>query len=324
MANNTVKIEQFIFDYFENNYKDSYKNISNFIFAILKDCSFYSENNTFDRKQITLYFTDAQLAILKEKQKNLGYEDNFTRFVRYGLFNEFMQQHNVSIQNEFFGKQINCNKFKLLLERCKDELINGQYTSYDLNLLRDNKEYEGKVALYQFNKALENENYSFDFIECDMLAFLANKFFNGAIYSELVDSSTKQEISNAFLELENDEILEPFIDYDNIVPDTNSFYYLYLYYAFILDPDELDIDTIFDETDEHINSLLEKYTFEKILKYNKQKYNIENINMIFNQECIDYLLANEIMIIEDIESIESTEIYTELMMPNDDESDNDI
>lgn len=315
MANTTVKIEQYIFDCIKKEHEANNINITDSIYDILKDCSYYSENDVLVKKQITLYFTDEQLDILRMKQEELGYENNFTKFVRYALFEYFMSLNNVVIPNKFFGEPIDIDKLEQLLEKCKNVLINGEYTAYDLDLLRNNEKYKGKISFIEFDKFTRDCLFSFDFLEYDMLSFLEEKFKDDCKYSKLVGLSTNQNISEAFITEENEETLEPFVDYDNIVPDTDSFYYLYLYYIFVLnfeDLDEesdeyLDIDDIFDETDDHITSLLERYTFEKILRYNKDRHNIEDLNIIFDEECLERLKSNELINFDDVESDEVIE-----------------
>lgn len=307
MVGTTVKIEQFTFDYLEKVHKDNNLGISPFIYSILKDCSYFSENDALDKKQVTLYFTDEQLNILKTKQEELGYENNFSRFVRYALFEHFMKEHDVMVK---MYKQINTNSFEQLLEKCKNKLISGKYTSYDTDLLRNNEKYEDKISEYSFNKFINDISFSFDFLEYDMLSFLEKYFENSCAYSKLVGLSTNQIANNMFLELENGETLEPFTEYENIVPNVDSFYYLYIYYAFVIDSNEnLDLETIFNETDKHITSLLEKYTFEQVLKYSKERYNIEDVNTIFDEKCLERFKLNELINFDEvIESNETNEL----------------
>ena len=300
MTGNNVKIDKFVFDFFEDINNNSDMKKTEHIYNILANCSYYSGNNILDKKMFTLYFTDEQLKIIKAKQKELGYEDNLSRFVRYALFDFFMKEHNMTLPNKFFGELINFNKFKLLCNKCKDELINGEYTSYDLDLLRDNKKYEDKISISEFNKRIIDAPIKCDFLEMDMLIFLNANFNEGKLYSEMIDLSTEQHLSNNFTEIDNEEDLEPFTDYDNIVPNIDSSYYLFLYWAFIADPEELDINEIFDETDEHIDSLLKKYSFSKIVKHFKEKYNMINTYDIFDEECIKNLLSNDIITSDDI------------------------
>jgi len=295
MVGNNVKIENFIFDFLKQNSNSNDIKIHKYIYDILINCSYYSKNDILDRKMFTLYFTDEQLENLKIKQKKLGYEDNFSRFVRYAFFDFYMKEHNVFVPNKFFGERIDFDKFKELMEKCKNELMNGEFTSYDLDLLRDNEEYKDLISLYNFGITTEKIDFCLDFLEYDMLIFLQGNFEEGEIYSDLIGMSTAQHACCDFVMTENGEELDCFFDYDNIVPDTNSFYYLYLYYAFVLDSGGLDIDKIFDETEEHVDKLLEKYTFKKIIKYQSLKYNIKNINMIFDQDCLDNLKLNELI-----------------------------
>lgn len=304
MVGINVKIDKFIFDYFEYINRGNDANRTNQVYDILADCSYNSENNIFDKKMIALYFTDEQLLVIKAKQKELGYKDNFSRFVRYALFDEFMKKHNIVLVNV---KLINYNSFNLLLDRCKNELLQGDYTSYDLDLLRNNKKYENDISIYILDNFREEQPFNFDFLEYDMLSFVVSKASEGKTYSELEGLSTRQISNDNFLEMEDGKTLEPFIDYDNVVPDTDSFYYLFLYYAFIIDPGELDIDEIFNESDEHIELLLKKYTFEKILKYYKQKYDITDIDKIFDKKCIESLKSDSIIELEKITELNETE-----------------
>ena len=304
MTGNNVKIERFILDYFKYINDNSDMKKHSHIFDILTNCSYYSENNILDKEMVKFYFTNEQLLVIKAKQKELGYEDNLSRFVRYALFESYMKEHNMTLPNQFFGKLIDINKFELLCNKCKDELISGEYTSYDLNLLRDNKKYKDKISISEFNKRIIDAPISCDFLEMDMLIFLNANFGEGKLYSEMINLSTEQHISNNFTEVDNEEDFEPFTDYDNIVPNIDSFYYLFLYYAFVIDPEELDINEVFDETNEHIDSLLKKYSFSKIIKHFKEKYNIINTYDIFNEECIKNLLLDNIITSDDIVEIE--------------------
>lgn len=311
MSGNNVKIEKFVLNFVKEINSNNIK-IHECIYDILKSCSYYSENDILNKEMIKLYFTDEQLNVIKEKQKKLGYGDNFSRFVRYALFEYYTQKNNIKIEDKFFGELINLDKFKQLSKKCKNELINGEYTSYDIDLLRNNEKYEGKISINKLNILLKDEPYNLDFLECDILSFLVKNFEKGKIYSDLMGLSTNQTLSKTFITKENEENLEPFTDYENIVPDTNTVYYLYIYYAFVVDSNEkLDLETVFDETDEHITFLLEKYTFEKILKYNKDKYNITDINMIFDEKCLEYLKSNKLInfdeVIESDEKVESDE-----------------
>lgn len=294
---NSIKIEKFVSDFFERINDSSDDNRTNQVYNILMSCSCVSESNILDKKEAKLYFSDEQLDSVKTKQNELNYGDNFNRFVRYALFDEFMRKHNIVLVNV---KLINYNSFNLLLDRCKDGLLQSNYTSYDLNLLRNNKKYENDISVYAFDNFRKEQPFNFDFLEYDMLSFVVSKVSSGKTYSDLEGLSTKQSSNDEFLEMEDGETLEPFTDYDNTVPDTNSFYYLFLYYAFIIDPGELDIDEIFNETDEHIELLLKKYTFERILRYYKQKYNITDIDKIFDKKCIENLLSNKIIEPNDI------------------------
>ena len=299
MTGNSVKIEKFVLDHC-GQVNDSNIKKQEQIYNILANCSYYSENNILDKEMFTLYFTDKQLSTVKEKQKELGYENNLSRFVRYALFDFYMKEHNMTLPNKFFGELIDINKFELLCGKCKDELISGEYTSYDLDLLRDNKKYEDKISISEFNKRIIDTPISCDFLEMDMLIFLNDNFNEGKLYSEMINLSTEQHLSNNFTEIDNEKDLEPFIDYDNIVPNIESFYYLFLYYAFVIDSGELDINEIFDETDEHIDLILKKYSFSKIVKYFKEKYNIINTYDIFHKECIETLLSNNVIASNDI------------------------
>jgi len=276
LVGTNVKIEKFVLDYFKQvNYGSDIKK-NEHIYDILMACSYTSDNNILDKEMLTLYFKDKQLSLIKEKQKKLGYEGNFNRFVRYALFDFFMVKHNMTLSNKFFDKLIDYDKFNLLLEKCKNELINGEYTSYDIDLLRNNKKYEEFFNEDELNDVKEEIDFNLDYLEHDMLTFLACEFIQENKYSELIGLATDGE------------------DLENIVPDVNTFYYLFLYYAFMLDHEDLDIDEIFDETDEHIDSLLEKYTFEKIIKHNKNK-GVVDINEIFDEECLLYLKSNELI-----------------------------
>ena len=304
MTGNSVKIEKFVFGYFEQANNNSNIKKQEQIFDILMNCSYYSGNNILDKEMFTLYFTDEQLLLVKAKQKELGYEDNLSRFVRYALFDFYMKEHNMTLPNKFFGKLINFDKFELLCNKCKDKLINGEYTSYNLDLLRDNKKYEDKISISEFNKRIVDAPIKCDFLEMDMLIFLNANFGEGKLYSEMIDLSTEQHLSNNFTEIDNEEDLKPFTDYDNIVPNMDSFYYLFLYWAFVTDPEELDINEIFDETDEHIDLLLKKYSFSKIVKHFKEKYNMINTYDIFDKECIENLLSDNIITSDNIIEIE--------------------
>ena len=300
LTGNNVKIDKFVFDYFEQINKISDMKKTEQIFDILMNCSYYSKNNILDKEMFTLYFTNEQLSLVKAKQKELGYENNLSRFVRYALFDFYMKEYNMTLPNKFFGELIDINKFKLLCDKCKDELISGEYTSYDLDLLRDNKKYEDKISISEFNKRLIDTPINCDFLEMDMLIFLNDNFNEGKLYSKMINLSTEQHLSNNFTEIDNEKDLEPFIDYDNIVPNIESFYYLFLYYAFVIDSGELDINEIFDETDEHIDLLLKKYSFSKIVKHFKEKYNMINTYDIFDKECVDTLLSNNVIMPNDI------------------------
>ena len=306
MTGNSVKIEKFVLDFFEqvNNSSDIKKH--DHIYNILANCSYSSENNILDKEISTLYFTTEQLSLIKTKQKELGYDDNLSRFVRYALFEFYMEEHGMTLSNKFFGELISCDKFKLLMNKCMNGLMEGKYTSYNLDLLRDNKKYEGKISYNYFNNKTEEVKFNLDFIEYDMLIFLGERFEEGKSYSEIVNLSTEQVASESFLEIKDGNNLEPFIDYDNIVPDTDSFYYLFLYSAFIVDPGDLDIDEIFNETEEHIDLLLKKYVFSKITKHFREKYNMISTYDIFDKECVENLLSNNIIILDDI--IESNDI----------------
>ena len=300
MTGNNVKVEKFIFDYFEyiNDSNDMKKH--SHIFDILMNSSYNSKHNILDKEMITLYFTDEQLDMIKEKQKELGYKDNLSRFVRYTLFDFFINKQNIVLHNDFLIKLINYDKFNLLICKCKNELINGKYTSYDLDLLRNNKKYEDKISFFNFNNTIKEMDFNIDFLEYDMLAFVQYNFEKGRLYSELIGLSTEQYTSDDFIETKNNDYLESFIDYSNIVPNTNSFYYLFLYYAFVIDPGRFDIDEIFDETDEHIDLLLKKYSFNKVTKYFKEKYNVINTYDIFDKECIETLLSDNVITTDDI------------------------
>ena len=290
LIDSSIKIEKFIVDFIDYVTKNSSISKGNYIYNILINYSRNSENNIFDKKMVKLYFANEQFDEVKLNQKRLGYENNFSRFVRCALFDNFMEEHKV-----IFIELIDYDKFSLLLDRCKYELLQGNYTSYDLDLLRDNKKYENNISVYAFDNFRKEQPFNFDFLEYDMLSFVVSKVSSGKTYSELEGLSTKQSSNDEFLEMEDEEVLEPFTDYDNIVPDTDSFYYLFLYYAFIIDPGELDIDEIFNETDEHIELLLKKYTFEKIIRYYKQKYNITDIDKIFDKKCIESLRSDSVI-----------------------------
>ena len=300
MTGNNVKIEKFIFDYFEHINDNSDMKKHSHIFDILMNSSYNSKHNILDKEMITLYFTNEQLLTIKAKQKELGYEDNFSRFVRYALFDFFINKQNIVLHNDFLIKLIDYDKFKLLICKCKNELINGKYTSYDLDLLRNNKKYEDKISFFNFNNTTKEMDFNIDFLEYDMLAFVQCNFEKGRLYSELIGLSTEQYTSDDFIETKNNDYLESFIDYSNIVPNTDSFYYLFLYYAFVIDPGRFDINEIFDETKEHIDLLLKKYSFNKIIKYYKQKYNIINTYDIFDKKCIETLLSDNVITSDDI------------------------
>lgn len=305
MTGNNVKIEKFVLDYFGQVNNNSNIKKQEHIYNILMNCSYYSENNILDKEMVKFYFTDEQLLLIKAKQKELGYENNLSRFVRYALFDFYMKEHNMTLPNKFFGKLIDINKFELLCDKCKDELINGEYTAYDLDLLRDNKKYEDKISISEFNKRITDAPIRCDFLEMDMLIFLNVCFNEEKIYSDLIGLSTEQFLCEEFIKTKEGNDLEPFTDYNNIVPNIDSFYYLFLYYAFVIDPEELDIDEIFDETNEHIDSLLKKYSFSKIVKYFKEKYNIVNTYHIFDEECIRNLLSDNTITSDDIVEIEA-------------------
>ena len=303
MTGNNVKVEKFIFDYFEYINDNSNMKKHSHIFDILMNSSYNSKHNILDKEMITLYFTDEQLVEIKAKQKELGYENNLSRFARYALFNFFINEHNIVLHNDFLIKPIDYDKFNLLINKCKDELINGEYTSYNLDLLRNNKKYEDKISFFNFNNTTKKMDFNIDFLEYDMLAFIQCNFEKGKLYSELVGLSTEQYTSDDFIETKNNDYLESFIDYSNIVPNTDSFYYLFLYYAFVIDPGRFDINEIFDETDEHIDLLLKKYSFSKIVKYFKEKYNMTNTYDIFDKKCVETLLSDNVIISDNITEV---------------------
>lgn len=290
MVGTDIKLQKFILDSIECDNKDSDVNKTDYIYNILISCSYNFEKDISDKKQITLYFTEEQLEKLKLKQEELNY-DNFSLFVRLGLFNHFIINNNIVLAM----KLIDCDKFKLLLNRCKNELINGKYTSYNLDLLRDNEIYKDKISLYSFNKEIKENNLNLDFMEYDMLFFIQDNFIEGKTYSELIGLSTNQSVSESFIEMEDGEQLESFIDYDNIVPDTNNNYYLWLYYIFNVVDEDNDFSELFNETDEHIEFLLNKYTIEKIIKYYKEKYDIIDVKEIFDKQCLKYLKSNNVI-----------------------------
>ena len=310
---------------------DYFKFVSNtdidkrdYLYNVLKNYSCHSKSYILDKEMIKLYFTDEQLDVLKTEQKELGYEDNFSRFVRYALFNYFIIKNDVVLINKPFGKLINTKKFDQLSEKYENELLNCEYTSYDLDLLRNNEKYESKISFDEFDKYKNDVSFNFDFLEYDMLSFLEEKFKNGCKYSKLVGLSTEQNVSEAFTIVDGIEKLKPFVDYNNIVPDTDSFYYLYIYCVFNLNfrdlnedsDDYLDIDEIFDETNEHIYSLLEKYTFERVLKHYREAYNIIDVNIIFDEGCLESLKTNETIDFDIIIESNETVGFNEILEPN--------
>ena len=312
MTGNNVKIDKFVFDYFEQSSKVSDMKKTEQIFNILMNCSYYSGNNILDKEMFTLYFNNEQLLSVKAKQKELGYENNLSRFVRYALFESYMKEHNMTLPNQFFGELINFDKFELLYDKCEDEMSRDKYTSYDPDLLKNNEKYEGKISLDEFDEGIENYPFNIDFIEYDMFVFIHANFANDIPYSELIGLSTKQEASDHCLNMESGEVLEPFTDYDNIVPDKDSFYYLFIY-CFTKKMNEdadkdteysVDIDVLFDETEEHIDLLLKKYSFSKIIRHFKEKYNMINTYDIFDKECIKTLLSDNVITSNDIVEVE--------------------
>lgn len=319
MAGNNVKIEKFVLDYFKCVNNDSDMNKTDQMYDILMNCFYYSGNNIMDKEMIKFYFTDEQLVAIKTKQKELGYEDNLSRFIRYVLFDFYMKKHEVMITSKgLIGKPIDIDKFISLIDKCEEELVNGKYTSYDLDLLRNNEKYKDDISFYTFENKICEVDFNVDFLEYDMLTFIRDSFLDNKVYFELVGLSTEQYASKDFLEIENGNNLKPFIDYDNIVPNIDSFYYLFLYKAFSINPGDLNIDKIFDETEEHINFLLEKYTFVKIIKYYKQRYDIVDFNKIFDKECIESLLSDNIITIEDIIKSDETTELDETIKSNED------
>jgi hypothetical protein len=312
LTGNNVKIDKFAFDYFKSINKISGMKKTEQIFDILANCSYYSRNNILDKEIFTLYFTDEQLLVIEAKQKELGYENNLSRFVRYALFDFYMKEHNIALPNQFFGKLISLGKFKLLCDKCEDEMSRDKYTSYDPDLLKNNEKYEGKISLDEFDEGIEDYPFNIDFIEYDMYVFIVTNFMHDIPYSKLVGLSTEQEASDHCTTMKSGEELKPFTDYDNIVPDTDSLYYLFIY-CFIEkmqedigedEEDYIDIDTLFNETEEHIDLLLKKYSFNKIVKHFKEKYNIINTYDIFDKECIETLLSDNVITSDDIVEIE--------------------
>ena len=90
--------------------------------------------------------------------------------------------------------------------------------------------------------------------------------------------------------------MKPFVEYKNIVPNTDTTYYLWLYYVFTEHPMFIKYEPQFSSTKEDIYKLLGKYTLNNIIVYHKNNFHNTDVTKIFTEECLKVLKENNIML----------------------------
>jgi len=289
----SIKIDGFIID-FLNSIITQKESKTNFIFNVLNLSRLKNDNRIERKKLLNLYFDEKQLEDIEKKMEALGY-DNTNKFVRRILLDYFLSNYKPPKKLESKVKLIDIKKFGRLVEKCKDKLMSGKYTSYDISKLRDNEDFKDKINIKMIlgdsELMYEKHKIRLDFIEYDMLSFINEQFRikKAEVYDDLISQSTNHYSSSSFSKD------EPFVDYENYVPDINTIYYLYMYYAFtetnVFDHRSM-INIKFSTNNEHAGRLLEKYTFENIINHFDDK-NVIDIKNIFAEDLIDKLKENE-------------------------------
>jgi len=289
----SIKVDAFIINYF-NTIITQKERKTDFIINILNLSRLNNDNRIERKKVLTLYPDEKQLVDIEKRMESLGYDD-INKFIRRVLLDYFLSNYKPIKKLVPKGKLIDINKFERLTKKCKDKLLRGDYTSYDITKLRDNEDFKDKIntkmILGDSELMYKSHKIRLDFIEYDMLSFINEQFRikKAKIYDDLINQSTEHSSSSVFSKD------EPFVDYESYAPDINSIFYLYIYYSFIETNvfDHRSISNIrFSTNNEHAEKLLEKYTFENIINYFADK-NIVDFKNIFTEDLIDKLKENE-------------------------------
>ena len=310
----TVKVDSHLIDFFDS-IPNNIKGKNNKIIDILLNSNIKGKDYPNNKITLHIYTSKGIEQKLKSKQEECGFP-NFSHFVNANLRKFYDDRHvynHKSINKERALKpKVNFAKFKRLTKKCKKNLIDGEYTSYDNNIKRcclsepqlrqeDNvyKKRKGNNALrtncYSELTQTARWNIKCDCLEASVLSYL-RKYSVGTWASEYIDNyhdliglnnTNFKEYSNKIIEENNIQMKKEYDSYKDeeylvspeVLEELNS--HVLEYYNFEIP----NIDTyfylwiyfIYNENDVYKNVNFKFNTNDEYAEKLLEKYTIDNI-----------------------------------------------
>jgi len=342
--NTTIKVDTYLIDFFYSLPSDI-KSKSDRIINILLNNNIKAEDYPNNKTSENLYLSDNNKEILKIKQEECGFP-NFSHFVNANLRKFYDDRHvynHKAISKERALKpKVNFAKFKRLIKKCKKNLIDGEYTSYDNSAKRcclsepqlrqegnDYKKRKGKDALttncYSELAMTARWNIKCDCLEASVLSYI-RKYSAGTWASEYIDNyydliglnnDNFKEQSTKIIEENNNQMEKKYdsykdeecLVYPEVLEKLNE--QAFKYYNFEIP----DIDTyfylwiyyIYQENETYGNVNFKFNTDDKYAEKLLEKYTIDNI-ICHYLKLDEKLLINNIFDDEIVEYLNNNEL----------------
>ena len=310
----TVKVNSYLIDFFDS-IPNTIKGKNNKIIDILLNNNIKAEDYPNNKITLHIYTSEDIDEKLKIKQEECGFP-NFSHFVNANLRKFYDDRHEYNHKmidrRSILKPKVNFAKFKHLIKKCKKNLIDGEYASYDNSAKRcclsepqlrqeeaDYKERKMDDALipncYSELSQTARWNIKCDCLEASVLSYI-RKYSVGTWASEYIDNyhdliglnnNNFKEYSNKIIEANNIQMKkeydsdkdEEYLVYPDVLEKLNK--HTLKYYDFEIP----DIDTyfylwiyyIYQENETYSNVNFRFNTDDKYAEKLLEKYTIDNI-----------------------------------------------
>ena len=289
-ANTTALVNEYLI-YFFNKKSVTVANKNSKLIDLLLNSNIIAEDIVLNKSRLNIYSNEIEMLKLKEKQIELGYT-SFTQFVNMTLFNFYKEHHIIKEKLNTPKKKniIDINKFNIFKKQAKKQLMNGNYASYNNNVLRETSQYKNisnfmsiapkeLIRNSDIGQALSMDIHA-DTIEIALINYIRAKTKIKCNYSDFIGVIPKR-INIA-------------------IPDINTYLYLWLYYIFQENNIFKNINIEFNTNTEYIDKLLDKYTIYTIFKKSNDIDEEFNYHMIFDTIVMNKINNNELINLKEI------------------------
>lgn len=264
--NTTIKVDTYLIDFFYS-LPSNIKSKSDRIIDILLNNNIKAEDYPNNKTSENLYLSDDDKKKLKVKQEECGFP-NFSHFVNANLRKFYDDRHVYNYKaiskERVLKPKVNFAKFKRLVKKCKKNLIDGEYTSYDNSIKRcrlSESQLRQEEDDYK-NRRIDNAsipncyselvqtarwNIKCDCFEASVLSYI-RKYSVGTWVSEYIDNY------HDLIGLNNDN----FKEYSNKIVETNNIQ-MKKEYDLDKDGEYLAYPEVLEKLNKHV---LEHYDFE--------------------------------------------------------------